>query len=111
MVKYKSNRKQIKQRMDHASKVMLTAIGMAGSTHVKQVIQSDDIIDTGALLNSIDHKVADNSVYVGSKLTAEDYPVYLEKGTINMFGRPYLEPGIMDNLANLRSVAEKNYKL
>jgi len=110
-VKYTSNRREVKQRMDNANKNLLTAIGMAASTHVKQMIQAKDLIDTGALLSSIDHATDDKSAFVGSKLTDEDYPIYLEKGTSKMPANPYIEPGIMDNLSNLRSVAERNYKL
>jgi len=111
MVKFRSNRKEVIRRMREANKRMLTAVGMAGSSHVKQKIQEKDLIDTGALLNSIDHQVDENSVYVGSKLISEDYPIYLEKETATIKGKSYLRPGIMDNLSNLRSVAERNYKL
>lgn len=106
MVKFKSNRKQVKTAMDNAQKNVLTAVGMAGSSHVKQVIQSKNLIDTGALLNSIDYAEDDNAVYVGSKLASEVYPIVLEKN-----GNEYLHPGIMNNLGNLRTVAEKAYKL
>lgn len=109
--KYKSNRREVKQRMNNANKLMLEAVGMAAATHVKQVIQSKDLIDTGALLNSIDHQSDEKSAYVGSKLTSEDYPIYLEKETEHIKGTSYLRPGVMDNLGNLKSVAERNYKL
>jgi len=96
----------VKSKMQNANKNMLTAVGMAASSHVKQVIQSKNIIDTGALLNSIDYSSDDKSVLVGSKLVSEDYPVILEKN-----GRDYIRPGIMNNASNLQSVAERNYKL
>ncbi|WP_077622002.1 hypothetical protein [Sediminibacillus massiliensis] len=111
MVKYTSNRKQVIQAMDNANKMMLKAVGMAGATHVKQVIQAKNLIDEGNLLGSIDHQVDETGVYVGSKLTSEEYPIYLEKSTSNIQGKEYLRPGIMNNLGNLRQVAERNYKL
>ncbi|MFA1821159.1 hypothetical protein ACDX78_13465 [Virgibacillus oceani] len=106
MMKFESNRKQVKTAMDKANENVLTAIGMAGASHVKQVIQTKDLIDTGSLLNSIEHEAEDNSVYIGSTLFMEDYPIVLEKN-----GNEYLHPGIMNNLGNLRTVAEKAYKL
>lgn len=106
MVKFKSNRRQVLSSLDSAKKNMLTAVGMAGSSHVKQTIQSKDLIDTGALLASIDHAEEEDAVYVGSTLADEVYPIVLEKN-----GNEYLHPGIMNNLNNLRSVAERNFKL
>jgi hypothetical protein len=99
---YKSNRKEVKKAMDGAKKNMLEALGKAGEAHVKFVTPTK----TGALKNSIDYKVDDNSVYIGSTLTSEIYPIVVEKKT-----KPYIHPGIMGNLQNLREVAKKGYKL
>jgi len=107
MVKYQSYRRQVKQRMDTAKKNMLDAVGIAAKNYVKFVTP----VDTGALRASINYKTSENAVHVGSTLTKEDYPVYVEKGTRKMKAQPYIEPGIMLNLGSLRSIARRNYKL
>lgn len=109
-IKYKSNKREVQNRLKRANKNMLTAVGMAGASHVKQVIQTKDLIDTGALEGSIDYAVDNDEVFVGSKLVGEVYPIYLEKETEHIKGTSYLEPGIMNNLGNLKAVAERNYK-
>ena len=113
-VKYKSNRKEVKDRMDNAKNLMLEAVGKAAEGYVKLVTpvgQYDDGRVGGALRDSISYSVDDNGVYVGSTLTSEDYPIYVEKGTRYMDAQPYISTGVMDNLGALRSIAERNYKL
>lgn len=107
MVKFHSNKREVKARMKRANKNMLEAVGKSGVGHVKLVTP----VDTGALRGSIDYAVRDDSVYVGSTLTSEDYPVYIEKGTRKMPAQPYISTGINLNLGNLRTVAQRNYKL
>lgn len=106
MVKYQSNRRQVKQRMDNAKENMLTAVGMAGRDYIKLLTP----VDTGALRGSINYKTTDNAVHIGSTLTSEDYPVYVEKGTRKMKAQPYIEPGIKLNLKSLKNIAKRNYK-
>ncbi|MCM3739234.1 HK97 gp10 family phage protein [Oceanobacillus luteolus] len=106
MVNFKSNKREVKQRMERANRNMLDAVGKAAVAHVKLVTP----VDIGTLQGSIEHKNDDKSVYVGSTLTSEDYPVYVEKGTSKMAAQPYIEPGIKLNAGNLRTVAERNYK-
>lgn len=93
--------------MKRANKNMLEAVGRAATAHVKLVTP----VDTGALRGSIDHVNNEKDVYVGSTLTSEDYPVYVHEGVRGLGGRPYITNGIMLNLGNLRTVAERNYKL
>lgn len=106
-MKYKSNKKQVLKAMDGAKKNMLEALGKAGEGFVKLAAP----VDTGALRDSIDYKVDGDSVLVGSTLTSEDYPIYLEKGTSRQGAQPYIHPGIHDNISQLKSIAERNYKL
>lgn len=113
---YKSNRREVKRRMDNAKKNMLEAIGKAAEGYVKlntpvgQYPAGSGRVG-GALRDSIDYKVDNDGVYVGSTLTAEDYPIFVEKGTVNMPAQPYISTGVLNNLQSLRSIAEKNYKL
>lgn len=106
-MKYKSNRREVKRRMQTANKNVLEAIGKAAEGYVKL----NTPVDTGALRDSIAYKTDESSVYVGSTLTSEDYPLYVEKGTSRMPAQPYISTGVMNNLNSLRSIAERNYKL
>ena len=107
MVKYKSNYKNVVKAMDNANRVMLDAVGRAGSSFVK----ANTPVDTGSLRGSVDYKVDDKSVYVGSTLTSEDYPIFVEKGTSRAPAQPYISTGIKGNLSQLKKIAEGNYKL
>lgn len=106
MVKFHSNKREVKARMKRANKNMLEAVGKAAVSHVKPVTP----VDTGALLGSIEYRADDKSAYVGSTLTSEMYPIYVHEGVKGMGGRPYIRDGVMLNLGNLRTVAQRNYK-
>jgi hypothetical protein len=113
-LKYKSNRKEVKKAMDGAKRNMLEAIGKAGEGYVKLVtpvgVYTDGRVG-GSLRDSIAYNVDNNAVYVGSTLTSEMYPIYVHKGTRFQKSQPYLHDGVMKNLAALKSIAERNYKL
>ena len=112
-MKYKSNRKQVKKAMDNAKGLMLEAVGRQAVSNVKAVTpvgQYDDGRVGGSLRGSIDYKVQDDEVYVGSTLTSEDYPIYVHDGTRFQASNPYIHNGVMHNLNNLRKLAEKTYQ-
>lgn len=106
-MKYKSHRKEVKQAMDKAQERMLEAVGKGAEGYVKLLTP----VDTGALRDSISYNVDDKSVLVGSTLTSEVYPIFQEKGTSRTPAQPYIYPGIHNNLAQLKKIAEGNYKL
>ena len=103
---YKSNKRQVIQRMRRANENMLDAVGRAG----KSIVRANTAVDTGALRDSIDYKTDDKSVHIGSTLTDEDYPIFVEKGTSRMPAQPYIGT-LLNNTSQLKSVAERNYKL
>lgn len=107
MIRYTSNRRQVMEAMEQANNRMLDAVGRAGEGYVKLMTP----VATGALRDSISHKVDDKAVFVGSTLTSEDYPIYQEKGTSKMSAQPYIQPGIHNNLQSLKTIAERNYRL
>lgn len=107
LVKYTSNRKQVVKAMENANKNMLGAIGRAAEGYVKLMTP----VETGNLRDSVSFKVKDDAVYVGSTLTSEDYPIFIEKGTSRMPAQPYISTGVKNNLAQLKKIAEGNYKL
>ncbi|MGM8212635.1 HK97-gp10 family putative phage morphogenesis protein [Virgibacillus sp. W0430] len=106
-MKFKSNRKQVRQRMDKAQNNMLEAVGKGAEGFVKL----NTPVATGALRSSINYHTDKDGVYVGSTLMSEDYPIFVELGTSKMASQSYLKSGIMNNLAQLKKIAERNYKL
>ena len=105
MVRFESNATKVKQRLNQANRTMLNAIGNAAVSHIKPLTP----VDTSALIGSITHSSNDKSVRIGSSLVSEMYPIYVHEGTYKMTGRPYIRDGVMRNLGNLRTVAERNY--
>lgn len=106
-MKYKSNLKQVSKALEDAQKKSLEAIGKAGEGYVKLLTP----VDTGALRDSVNYKVDDKSVLVGSTLTSEIYPIVMEKGSSRHTAQPYIHPGIHSNLNVLKKIAERHYKL
>ncbi|MGJ9384256.1 HK97-gp10 family putative phage morphogenesis protein [Salipaludibacillus sp. CF4.18] len=107
MVSFSSNKNAIKKQIEDANKRMLESVGKAGEGYVKL----NTAVDTGAVRDSIKYNVDDKGVSIGSTLTSEDYPIYLEKGTSKMAAQPYISTGIMNNLNALRAIAQRSYKL
>src|SRR5690625_4831670 len=116
MVKFHSNKREVKARMKRANRNMLEAVGKAGKEHVRDITpvgvypRGSGRVG-GALLGSINYKATEKDVYVGSTPMSEMYPIYVHEGTYKMAAQPYIKDGIMKNLGNLRTVAQRNYKL
>lgn len=77
-VTLKDNSIEVKRIFASAVRRGLDAIGMSAEGHAKASIQKEDRIDTGRLLNSITHKVKDDTVYVGTNV---EYALWHEVGT------------------------------
>lgn len=113
-MKYKSNRKNVIDRMRKANETTLNAVGLAARGYVKTVTPVGQYTDGrvgGSLRSSIDYSVDDEGVSVGSTLMSEDYPIYVHQGTRYMRDQPYIKNGIMSNLQTLRKIAERAYKI
>src|SRR5699024_10054240 len=105
MVRFESNATKVKQRLNKANRTMLDAIGNATVRHIKPLTQ----VYTSALLGSMTYSSNEKSVRIDLSLVSEMYPIYVHEGTYKMTGRPYIRDGVMRNLGNLRTVAERNY--
>lgn len=69
------------------------AVAMQGVNEVKIEIVAKDIIDTGALLNSIEaEKLAERLWMVRDGV---HYGIYQEFGTYRMGARPFMLPGVL----------------
>ena len=77
----------------------LEAAGVVVEAEAKGLIVSQNIIDTGNLLNSVSHEVEGETARVG---TAVEYAVYQEFGTSRMAARPWLRPAVDEHHAEIR---------
>ena len=77
-VTFIDNSEQTISAMERAVKAGLTAVGQMASSHARQIITAASRIDTGTMRNSIDFKVQEHTVYVG---TNTSYAIYHEMGT------------------------------
>lgn len=78
-------------------------IGQAIEDEVKTNIETRRIIDTGALRDSINHKVEGDTLIVRDGVT---YGVYNEFGTYKMAARPHFIPAV----EKFGVIAEREFK-
>lgn len=74
------NSGEVLNALEEQIEAALEAVGNQAVSHSKSIITSESRVDTGALRNSITHKVemSENAVYVGTNL---EYAIYNEMGT------------------------------
>ncbi|MBT2601422.1 MULTISPECIES: hypothetical protein [unclassified Oceanobacillus] len=117
MANYSSNRKQIVNQMRKSNEVMMDAVGRAAVGMIKAVTPVGQYPTGsgrvgGSLRGSIDHMTDEKgNVFVGSTLMSEMYPIYVHEGTSRQSANPYIRNGVMNNMAQLRKIAEGAYKL
>ena len=70
--------KEMLSALEQAKQAALEACGNQAVSHAKQNIGSAPRVDTGGLMNSINHLVQGDVCYVG---TNQDYAIYNEMGT------------------------------
>jgi HK97 gp10 family phage protein len=99
MDNFKSNKEEILQKLTECEEAALEAAGLFGESRVKLLCPED----TGLLKNSIHHQLNENdkSVLVG---TNTEYALWVEKGTSRMKAQPYMEPGITENMDEIRQI-------
>ena len=93
--------RQVRQALEHA----LTAGGAYMVGAVRAEIRSQNLIDTGFLVNSIDHqRASDLSEQVAAHA---HYAVYLEYGTRRMGAKAFMRRSMDDgtNQGNVRKIA------
>lgn len=75
-----NNSEEISKKMKAAIQRALKRIGLQAENFAKDYITMQKAVDTGALRNSINHKVRtnENAVYIG---TRKEYAIYVELGT------------------------------
>lgn len=103
------NSKAVLQAESRAVEAALTKIGIAAKRNIQQVILDKDIYDTGDLYRTIDYEVnaSAQNVTVGSP---QHYAPYQELGTIKVGARPFIKPGVIDNVAEYKQIVEDTLK-
>lgn len=102
-VTFKDNSKQVLAVMDKSIEAALTKIGIAAKHNVQTVIVEKDIYDTGELHRTIDYEVHTDkqSVDIGSP---KNYAVFNELGTVKLPERPFIRPGILNNIGEYKDI-------
>lgn len=97
-VQYTSNLGAVKNATEDAIKRALEIIGGKAETNVKAITP----VDTGNLRNSITHKREESkAVYIGTNV---EYAPFVELGTVKMKAKPYLRPGIENNMSDYEKI-------
>ena len=123
------NSEEISKKMKAAIQRALERIGMQCESFAKDYITMQKAVDTGALRNSINHKVRtnENAVYIG---TRKEYAIYVEFGTGKYYNggrktpwvyqdakgnwhmthgqraRPYLKPAAANHTQTYKNIVE-----
>jgi HK97 gp10 family phage protein len=92
---------EVLQATDEAITTALEAIGEQAEGNVADEITRVGAVDTGRLRNSIGSRVVEKTVYVGTNV---EYAPYVELGTVKMAKRPYLRPGMENNLREYQDI-------
>lgn len=77
-IKITDNSDELLKAVRDQAEAALEAVGNQAVTYAKQNITSAGRVDTGALRNSMNHLVDDDTCYVG---TNQSYAIYHEMGT------------------------------
>lgn len=97
--------KKYKVKLKKDSKKNLEAVGVFVESEAKKNIVSMKAVDTGRLLNSIDHKMVDeDTVKIYSDVK---HSSYVELGTHLMAPRPFLRNAIKLNIGKIKRILAK----
>jgi HK97 gp10 family phage protein len=101
---YRSFRREVERRIQEKTEQALQAIGLYVEGEVKERITVNRSVDTGNLRGSIDNKVKEDHVVIGTNV---EYAIYVEKGTQRQKAKPYLTPAVEENIENIKTLAER----
>jgi len=103
------NSKQVLQAEEAAIRAALTKMGIAAKKNIQAVVLDKGIYDTGDLYRTIDYGVngAAQSVDIGSP---QGYAAFNELGTSKTAARPFVKPGVLDNVGEYKNIVEDTLK-
>lgn len=113
-VNFKDNSKQVLEALKRGKTAGLIKAGIAAKHNIQDVIIEKDIYDTGELHRTIDWgsggiigKIPEDSVDVGSP---KDYAPHQELGTRFIAARPFIRPGIFNNIDEYKDIIGQEIK-
>lgn len=92
---FRSNRTQVLREVEAAEERALEKVGLFVEGRAKLLTP----VDTGRLRDSIDHKVKDKSVIVGTNV---EYASHVEYGTSKQEAQPFLVPAVENNKSEIK---------
>lgn len=108
-VTFKDHSGDVLNAMQQAKSAALIKIGIAAKRNIQSEVLSYPLKVTGQLHDTIDYgadgqigKTPTDKVDVGSP---KDYAPHLEKGTSRMIARPFIDPGIKNNMDEYKDIA------
>lgn len=115
VTRFESHKDEVLSELGKKVQMALEEIGAVGETAVKKVTPVGTPESTGkpgyrggTLRNSISHMVVgDNEVDIGTDV---EYAPYVELGTVKMTKKPYLKPGIENNIGVFKEIVEAALK-
>lgn len=101
--------KEVLAAMERAKSAALIKIGIAAKRNIQGVVIQKDIYESGQLHDTMDWgsdgvigKIPTEAVDVGSP---KNYAPFQELGTRFIPSRPFIRPGIMDNMDEYKDIA------
>ena len=112
-----NNIDKIKEKLSQQLATALEAIGLQAESYAKLELEKPKEhedgtvrpnVDTGRLVNSITHAVAnETTVAIGTNV---EYAAYVEMGTQKSRPYPYLEPALTEHIDEYRQILEEYLK-
>lgn len=106
-IEFEDNFGKVLNEWEGKKKKILTSIGLKATEIWAKIITAKKVVDTGRFRNSLNFKVNNNEVIIGSGV---EYAEYLELGTSKMKARPTLKPTIEDYRESYRRIIEQEMK-
>ena len=105
----KDNSKEIMKLEQRTIEAALIKIGIAAKRNIQAVILEKDVYDTGELYRTVGYKPhpEKQNVDIGSP---KEYAPFQELGTRNISARPFIKPGILDNIPEYEEIVAKTIK-
>jgi len=98
-----NNRRNYESALTAKKAKILKAWGIKWQELVTKIITQKKIVDTGRLRASMDYKVGDSKVTVGTNVT---YGKFIELSTSKQPARPFLKPSVMEYKDTYKKIAK-----
>lgn len=110
-VDIEDNSPEFKEAVRRGIEAAMYAIGEQAASNVADITPVGTPESTGkpgyiggTLKNSISSVAQGDTAYIGTNV---EYAIYVEMGTYKMDAKPYLEPGIMNNMDEYEQIAKE----